>query len=203
MWHVSSRSDVATFRTAIHLLPTYLFTATGVVVSSICQFAAESTLTTASSAKTVYRIKMPLGCRLVRTRIIACVRWTCIFVGKKGEADTWERTCIRHPVDNGRVQCSRLLDATNSTQQGRHTAAMRAIATVTVGTCFFMSRWPCYIVNCYFTTKRGLQMSTNSVYQSCRIAEAALAPHDALLVLLHFGGIAAVLCLTAYSWTSR
>jgi len=42
----------------------------------------------------------------------------------------------RHPSDNGRVQSSRPLDVTNSTQQGRQAAAMRTIATITSTTCF-------------------------------------------------------------------
>jgi len=36
------------------------------------------------------------------------------------------------PLDNERVQSSRPLDATNSTQQGRQAAAMRDVAIITV-----------------------------------------------------------------------
>ena len=41
-------------------------------------------------------------------------------------------TCTRH-----RVQSLHPPNATNSTRQGRHTAAMRAVATVAVSACFF------------------------------------------------------------------
>jgi len=43
-------------------------------------------------------------------------------------------TCTRHPLDSGHVQSSRPLDATNSTQQKRNPAAMRAVAIISVAT---------------------------------------------------------------------
>ena len=47
-------------------------------------------------------------------------------------------TCTRHPLDDGSVQSSRLLDAANSKQQKHHAAAMRAVATVSVASCFIV-----------------------------------------------------------------
>ena len=41
-------------------------------------------------------------------------------------------TCTWHPHDTGRVPSSRPPDATSSTQQGRHAAAMRTVATTPV-----------------------------------------------------------------------
>jgi len=56
-------------------------------------------------------------------------------------------TCrpTRHPLDNGRVQSSWSPDATNSMQQGRHAAAMRAVATDSEATCFNYSTNLCYL----------------------------------------------------------
>ena len=44
----------------------------------------------------------------------------------------FDEACIRHPLDNVRMQPSLPPDATNSAQQGRHAAAMRAVAPITV-----------------------------------------------------------------------
>jgi len=51
------------------------------------------------------------------------------------EGGTLGETYTRHPFGSGRVRASRPPDATSSTQQGRHIAQMRAVATITVPCC--------------------------------------------------------------------
>jgi len=48
----------------------------------------------------------------------------------------FQMNMYRTPLDNVRVQSSRPPDATNSTQKGCHDAAMRAVANITVTTCY-------------------------------------------------------------------
>ena len=47
------------------------------------------------------------------------------------ERDMYDRVMCRHLLDS-RLQSSLPLVATSTTQQGRHTAAMRSVATITV-----------------------------------------------------------------------
>lgn len=67
--------------------------------------------------------------------------WTGVAQGTiiTGRLDPPTRTgtfgaCTRRPLDNGHDQSSRPPDATHSTQQRRHVAAMRAVVTVSVAT---------------------------------------------------------------------
>jgi len=48
----------------------------------------------------------------------------------------WGEHVPKTPFGNGRVQCSGQPDATNYTHRGRHAAAMRLNATITVAICF-------------------------------------------------------------------
>ena len=66
MWHVSSRSGVATLRTAIHLLLTYLLTRRGLyfrceVLLSVCPF-----LSTAVQSSNVAKFSMLLPVTVLR-----------------------------------------------------------------------------------------------------------------------------------------
>ena len=65
MWHMSSRSGVATLRTAIHLLLTYLLTSHGPV-------SVRPSVTSRCSVEAAERIELVLACVLPSTRPTLC-----------------------------------------------------------------------------------------------------------------------------------
>jgi len=72
----------------------------------------------------------------LQSRLLARIAACTLYTEGQKTVRTFERgsICTRQPLDNGRVQSLSPSDTTNSTQQERHTAAMRLVATITVET---------------------------------------------------------------------